>query len=328
MIHCIVIGDSLAVGIAHARPDCVSAAQVGISSSEYATTRLGGIETADIAIISLGANDGAGTPTEENLRRVRNAVIARSVVWLVPNASTATRAAIATVAAEQRDGIIDVRPLVGPDGIHPAAYATLAEQTRMAETPPAASAPSAEAGLLTCGPTVEPTTLRAIMRVESDARPFALYVNGALTQPAPARSAAEATATAESWIARGFSVDLGLMQVNSRNLTALGSTVAEMFDPCANVRAGAAILTADYLSAVATRPDPQTALRAALSAYNTGSFERGFYNGYVAKYYGPGAGARDGPIITAAALRPARPSAALNPYTADPTVYHRSSTDE
>ena len=52
-----------------------------------------------------------------------------------------------------------------------------------------------------------------------------------------------------------------------------------------NIRAGASILTADYLAAVQTWPDPQTALRAALSAYNTGSFSKGFFNGYVAKYY-------------------------------------------
>ena len=182
-------------------------------------------------------------------------------------------------------------------------------------------------GLLACGPSVEPTTLRAILRVESGAQPYAINVNGLSVQPPPVRSQAEAAATAEGWVAQGYSVDVGLMQVNSRNLGALGYSIAQMFDPCTNVRAGAAVLTTDYLAALAIKPDPQSALRAALSAYNTGSFERGFYNGYVAKYYGA-AGGFGAPIIAAAAFRQARRTPPLDPYTAQPTVYHRSSSDE
>ena len=182
-------------------------------------------------------------------------------------------------------------------------------------------------GLLACGPSVEPTTLRAILRVESGAQPYAINVNGVFVQPPPVHSPAEATATAESWVARGYSVDLGLMQVNSRNLGALGYSIAQMFDPCTNIRVGAAILTTDYLVALTIKPDPQSALRGALSAYNTGSFERGFYNGYVAKYYGA-AGGFGAPSITAAAFRHARRTAPLTPYTAHPTVYHRSSSNE
>ena len=93
---------------------------------------------------------------------------------------------------------------------------------------------------------------------------------------------------AERYIARGYSVDIGLMQVNSRNLAALGVTVEQVLDPCRNIHAAATILTADYAAAARTRGDGQAALQAALSAYNTGDFYRGFANGYVARYYGPG----------------------------------------
>jgi type IV secretion system protein VirB1 len=79
------------------------------------------------------------------------------------------------------------------------------------------------------------------------------------------------------------------MQVNNRNLPALGYTVEQVLDdPCTNIRAGAAVLTADYAAAVRTHGEGQLALQAALSAYNTGDFYRGFANGYVARYYGPG----------------------------------------
>ena len=91
---------------------------------------------------------------------------------------------------------------------------------------------------MACGSSVDPSTLRAIMRVESGAHVFAINVNGAPSEPPPASTAAEATAEAQAWIARGYSVDLGLMQVNNRNLQSLGFTVAQMFDPCTNIQAG------------------------------------------------------------------------------------------
>ena len=96
----------------------------------------------------------------------------------------------------------------------------------------------------------------------------------------------EAVATAESYILQGFSVDLGLMQVNSRYLVTLGVTVMQMLEPqsCDNIRIGTRILAADYSRAAARYGDGQQALRAALSAYNTGSFYRG--GDYVARYVG------------------------------------------
>jgi type IV secretion system protein VirB1 len=62
----------------------------------------------------------------------------------------------------------------------------------------------------------------------------------------------------------------------------LGLTWETIFDPCTNVAALGRVLTANYIAAKAGR-DPQTALRVALSMYNTGSQTRGFRNGYVAK---------------------------------------------
>lgn len=101
----------------------------------------------------------------------------------------------------------------------------------------------------------------------------------------------------------GYSVDLGLGQINSRNMRWLGLTWDTVFDPCTNIAALGAVLTSNYRSAKSGR-DPQTALRVALSMYNTGSQTRGFRNGYVAKVVG-NAGIADAipAFATAAALR-------------------------
>ena len=135
-----------------------------------------------------------------------------------------------------------------------------------------------------CAPNVAPETVLAIIQTESSGEPFALNVNGG-RQPARQTTAADAAATARRYVAAGYSVDLGLGQINSRNMRWLGLTWETVFDPCTNVAALARVLTTNYNSVKAGR-DPQTALRVALSMYNTGSQTRGFRNGYVAKVVG------------------------------------------
>ena len=96
---------------------------------------------------------------------------------------------------------------------------------------------------------------------------------------------ADAVATAKRYIAAGYSVDLGLGQINSRNMRKLGLNWETVFDPCTNIAALGQILTQNY-QAVADGRHPQSALRLAISLYNTGSTSRGFRNGYVAKVVG------------------------------------------
>ena len=135
-----------------------------------------------------------------------------------------------------------------------------------------------------CAPSVAPETVLAIIHTESSGEPFALNVNGG-RQPAKQSNAADAVATARRYVAAGYSVDLGLGQINSRNMRWLGLTWETVFDPCTNVAALAHVLTTNY-NAVKAGRDPQSALRVALSMYNTGSQTRGFRNGYVAKVVG------------------------------------------
>jgi len=132
-----------------------------------------------------------------------------------------------------------------------------------------------------CAPTVAPETVLAIVQTESHGHLFALGVNGA-RQPKPRTNAVDAAETARRYIAAGYSVDLGLGQINSRNMRALGLTWETVFDPCTNIAALGQLLTQSYNVAMPGR-DPQSALRVAFSLYNSGSTSRGFRNGYVAK---------------------------------------------
>lgn len=126
MILCLILGDSIAVGIAHHRPDCVAEARVGRAS---AAQRIPGVR-AGVAVISLGSNDGgARDATVHHLRKLRRGTPAVRVVWIVP-ANPRAAAAVRQVAAEFGDDTLDLTP--GPDGIHPtpAGYRALARAVR------------------------------------------------------------------------------------------------------------------------------------------------------------------------------------------------------
>ncbi len=174
------------------------------------------------------------------------------------------------------------------------------------------------AALLACAVNVAPVTLEAVIKVESAGNPIALNINHLQgEQPRPI-AAMEAAMLARQYIARGYSVDLGLMQVNSAHLTELGLTVDQVLDPCTNIAAGGRILTAAYVEALQSRGEGQEALKAALSIYNTGNEIAGQRNGYVARYYGRDvvpalAGGLHAAIMSAAAAKREVPP---NPFTA------------
>ncbi|MBV2235898.1 MAG: lytic transglycosylase domain-containing protein [Sterolibacterium sp.] len=143
--------------------------------------------------------------------------------------------------------------------------------------------PGLEQLLLHCAPNVAPTTMMAIIKVESGGRPWALNVNGKQRLARQPASASEAVSWAEWLIAKGYSVDLGLAQVNSRHLQRFALTPQQLLDPCINIAAGAQILSENYAGASRKYGSGQQALRAAISAYNTGNHTRGLTNGYVRK---------------------------------------------
>ncbi len=132
-----------------------------------------------------------------------------------------------------------------------------------------------------CAPNVAPTTMTAIIKVESGGNPLAINVNGKKRLARQPASIFEAVAWASWLIDKGYSADLGLMQVNSRKLERLGLPVEAMFHPCYNIAAGAQILTEKYANATKKFGSGQAALRAAISSYKTGNYSSGFVNGYV-----------------------------------------------
>ncbi|VTU46191.1 Type IV secretion system protein virB1 (plasmid) [Variovorax sp. SRS16] len=137
-----------------------------------------------------------------------------------------------------------------------------------------------------CAPTVAPSTMQAILRVESGFKPHVIgYLvrspQGKFNLSRQPRSKEEAIAWATWMHANGYRFDAGPAQVNSSNFERYGLTPASAFEPCQNIGAGGAILTSEYLRAVRKFGPGQYALRAAISSYNSGNYVTGFSNGYV-----------------------------------------------
>lgn len=128
--------------------------------------------------------------------------------------------------------------------------------------------------LSTCAPSVAPSTMTAIVGVESGGDPLALHDNTTRRAYSP-RDARTALAIADTLIRRGHSVDVGVGQVNSANFASYRVDAARMLDPCANLEVASRILEGDYAHAVAIFPQPREALWHAISAYNTGSLFAG-----------------------------------------------------
>jgi type IV secretion system protein VirB1 len=131
-----------------------------------------------------------------------------------------------------------------------------------------------------CAPAVHPDTILRLIHTESGYNALAIGVNGARLERQP-KNLAEAIVTARVLRRQGYDFDAGSTQINIRNWAWLGLDEVSVFDPCKNLRAAQTVLLDCFKRAPAA--DPQTALRQALSCFNTGNHRSGFTNGYVTK---------------------------------------------
>ena len=88
MLECLVVGDSIAVGVGQVRTECMSISKSGINSRDWNKQNLHKLKPTRTLIISLGANDYKGIETEQNIRKLRETVQAERVFWLLDRKST------------------------------------------------------------------------------------------------------------------------------------------------------------------------------------------------------------------------------------------------
>lgn len=133
-----------------------------------------------------------------------------------------------------------------------------------------------------CAPEVATEAVVPLVVTESGGDDLSININKG--PHVRASTVAAGVALVRQYMAAGYTVDVGLAQVNSSNFVRLGVTVEQAFDPCTNLRLASAILQEGY--GLATRHySGLDAISATYSLYNTGTLTRGFRNGYVGRVW-------------------------------------------
>ena len=132
MLDCLIVGDSIAVGTATARPECVSYAKSGINSKQWLNKNIQNTPLrAKTVIISLGSNDHKYVKTESELSIIRELTKADRVYWILPAVKPDIQEIVRKVAAQHGDTVLPITRLQA-DGVHPswAGYKELGEKTK------------------------------------------------------------------------------------------------------------------------------------------------------------------------------------------------------
>ncbi len=96
-----------------------------------------------------------------------------------------------------------------------------------------------------CAPGAPAEPLAAIVRRASDFEPLAIRTVTTNSVAIQATSTAEAVQLTSELVIAGHQVRIGLAQIDTRDLTRIGLSLADGFEPCAHVKAAARLLSED-----------------------------------------------------------------------------------
>lgn len=129
-MECLILGDSIAVGTHQYKQECISISRGGINSFQWTKEFLNrpALDMQDYknVIISLGSNDHSGVKTLAELEKIRSAIKANKVFWIMPhgnlnpNLLSKIQDNILSIARKNGDAIIYIKD-IQKDGIHPTA---------------------------------------------------------------------------------------------------------------------------------------------------------------------------------------------------------------
>jgi hypothetical protein len=124
MLECLIIGDSIASGIASVKTDCVRLAEIGLNSQQwytkYGKRPLLDMESYRYVVISLGSND-VGPDCETYMKKVRAKIQSSNVIWVLPSDEVKAEQfkIVEKIAAQMGDSTLSIKDKVGKDKIHP-----------------------------------------------------------------------------------------------------------------------------------------------------------------------------------------------------------------
>jgi hypothetical protein len=125
MIECLIIGDSIAVGVGSVSPQCETIARVGINSKNFVVSYKY-IPSAQTTIISLGSNDG-NADFSKYIANLRSKITGK-VVWILSANNSKARSITLKIARQNGDSVVYLSQFKSADGVHPKSYSSLANK--------------------------------------------------------------------------------------------------------------------------------------------------------------------------------------------------------
>ncbi len=101
-----------------------------------------------------------------------------------------------------------------------------------------------------CVPNIAQASMLAIVQVESKGNPLALSLNKGYKLQFQPQSKAQAQKWVEYLDKHSYNFDIGLAQVNIKNVNKYGYKATDLLDPCINLKIGSSILIKNYTSAL------------------------------------------------------------------------------
>jgi len=133
LLECLILGDSIAVGVGYNRPECVIEAKVGVNSQDYVNGLFRHFELVEAkkTIISLGSNDSY-VESYGPMLALRE-LIKGDVIWILSSNNEESRYAALAIAKHYNDSVIDIKSYpMSKDGVHPTGkgYKMISDNTR------------------------------------------------------------------------------------------------------------------------------------------------------------------------------------------------------
>lgn len=127
MLECLILGDSIAVGVHNVAPQCAEYAVGGLNTWQWNKKFLKNDLSAKTVVISLGSNDHKYIKTQKELEVLRAKVQADNVYWVLPAGNLKASEVdikdvqniVYAIAHRYGDTVIPIKN-VSPDRIHPA----------------------------------------------------------------------------------------------------------------------------------------------------------------------------------------------------------------
>lgn len=118
MMDCMILGDSIAQGVAATRPQCAQITQRGITTPEFSRVLIQQVHARHV-LISVGSNDWGVGDMHRHLTQIRSRIQSGEVTWLLSANNAQAAQQVQQVARTHGDRVIQVSLVVGSDGVHP-----------------------------------------------------------------------------------------------------------------------------------------------------------------------------------------------------------------